>query len=146
MSQPLTSESKDTLIYIVSGVISAILVVILILLLAAIYRSSWSKHVKRSNSSQLYVKDCESSAGGTLVKNQMVNVSTLASTSTTTTSTSHWKDTDSTRKSPIPSISDNLSWRYNVDSMPSSGGKVAMPQTKSHNSSSTDSSMYSNDS
>ena len=170
MSQPLTSESKDTLIYVVSGVISAILVVILILLLAAIYRSSWmGANVKRSSSSQIYVKDCESgsassSAGNTLVKDQKLLNSTMT-TGTTSTLASHnqWKDTDSTRKSPIPSISDNLSWRYNIDtpvssqagymagvhhntSKKSSKSSPHMHMNTANSSTSTDSSMYSNDS
>lgn len=163
ISQPLTSENKDTLIYIVSGVISAILVVILILLLAAIYRSSWSKNIKRSNSSQIYVKDCE--AGSENGKGQLVVNNAGSST--------NWKDTDScdknsTRKSPIPSISDNLSWRYDqslagvhnktmtstlTSTRPSSiqknhhyASNMMMTNSSTNSSTSTDSSMYSNDS
>ena len=148
-SMPLTSSGNDTLIYVVSGVVSAVLVVILVILLAALARTRWSKQIKRSDSSQIYVKDCESSIGGTLKKNGSYPD---ISKDNSLNSARVWRDTDSCennsmRKSPITSISDNLSWRY-MEQNKAVGQEVAgvhrlHSDPNSPNPPSTDSSMYS---
>ena len=114
-SQPLTSHDNDTLIYIVSGVISALLVVVLLIVVVTMLRARWNKQIKQSSSSQIYVKDYEpSSLGGTLKK-----VASLPDITkdNSVNDAKVWRDNDSCEKdsinkSPIPSISDNLSWRY----------------------------------
>jgi len=113
-SLPLTAQNSDTIIYIVSGIVSAVLVVILIIIVATLFRSRWIRNIKRSSSSQIYVRDYESSLGGTLKK--VVSLPDITKDNTINSQKS-WKDNDSCykdsmEKSPIPSISDNLSWRY----------------------------------
>ena len=155
-SQPLTSSgNSDTLIYIVSGVISAVLVVILLIVITTMIRSRWNKQIKQSSSSQIYVKDYEpSSLTGTLkkvaslpdiTKDNKVNDAKV------------WRDNDSCEKdsinkSPISSISDNLSWRYVTRDqgahIPNKATCQEVPgvhriHSSTYQPSSTDSSMYS---
>ena len=154
-SQPLRSGDSDTLIYIVSGVISALLIVILLIVVATLLRARWNKQIKQSSSSQIYVKDFDSSLGGTLKK-----VASLPDITKDNTVNSGDGDSekDSIHKSPLPSISDNLSWRYLTPSGPhvpnrATGQEVAgvhrvLAAPPSHASyhaqpPSTDSSMYS---
>ena len=151
-SLPLTAGNSDTLIYIVSGVVSALLVVVLLIVVATLLRARWNKQIKRSSSSQIYVRDYESSLGGTLKK-----VASLPDITkdNTLNDAKVWRDNDSCEKdsinkSPIPSISDNLSWKYLTPNR-ATGQEVPgvhrvlsdTLQTKSYQPSSTDSSMYS---
>ena len=157
-SQPLRSGDSDTLIYIVSGVISALLIVILLIVVATLLRARWNKNIKQSSSSQIYVKDFESSLGGTLKKVASLPDITKDNTVNEDTTKTWSGDNDSINKSPIPSISDNLSWRYlttttasHVPNMPRGQEpgvhRVVTSQTGSSSYQgqppSTDSSMYS---
>jgi len=148
-SLPLRAADQDTLIYVVSGVVSAVLVVVLLVLVAALYRSRWTNQIKRSTSSQIYVKDAASPAG-TLSKAVMGSLPDITRENTLNSTRSIWRDNDSAceknsiRKSPVPSISDNLSWRYCQNR--AVGQEVASTHRRVHadaNSASTDSSMYS---
>ena len=157
-SLPLTAGSSDRLIYIISGVISAVLLLVLVVVVATLLRARWARQIKRSSSSQIYVRDYESSLGGTLRKaqNSLPDV-----TKENTINDAKWRDDtdscgkDSTiNKSPIPSISDNLSWRYlgpqraaGQEAAPVHRVEHAVPSSPVHpNSASTDSSLYSDSS
>ena len=145
-SLPLTAPDQDTLIYVVSGVVSAVLVVVLLVLLVALYRTRWSSNIKRSNSAQIYVKDVENGL------KKMPSLPDITKENSLN-SARMWKDIDSCEKvpmnkSPIPSISDNLSWRY-MSQNRAVGQEVAGVHRVQHQGGhppSTDSSMYSNDS
>ena len=157
-SLPLTARSSDRLIYIISGVISAVLLLVLVVVVATLLRARWARQIKRSSSSQIYVRDYDSSLGGTLRKaqNSLPDV-----TKENTINDAKWReDTDSCgkdstiNKSPIPSISDNLSWRY-LGPQRAAGQEAAAvqhrvehasPSSPHPNSSSTDSSLYSDSS
>ena len=151
-SLPLTAASGDTLIYIVSGVISALLVVILLIVVATLLRSQWSKQSKQSPSPQLYVAEYDSSLAGTLKK--VASLPDIARDNAGTGPTA-WRDDsscdkDSLDKSPIPSISDNLSWKYlhSAHTPNRATGQEVPGVHKVHTSqtyqpSSTDSSMFS---
>ena len=144
-SLPLTSAaSTNQLIYIVSGVVSAFLVVILLIIVATLLRSRWNKQIKRSSSSQIYIRDFDSSLGGTLKK--------VASLPDITKANSGTRDndscgSDSINKCLVPSSGADLSWRY----WSSSPARAAAQQAGLHRvvaagpnePSSTDSSMYS---
>ena len=157
-SLPLTSASSDTLIYIVSGVISALLVVILLIVVATLLRSQWSKQSKHSTSSsssspnQLYAAGYDSSLVGTLKKVASLPDITKdnAGTETKTWRDDSSCDKDSIDKSPIPSISDNLSWKYLTAPNRATGQEVPgvhrVHTSQTYQPSSTDSSMFSNDS
>ena len=150
-SLPLTAPDQDTLIYVVSGVVSAVLVVVLIILLAALTRTRWTKQIKRSTSSQIYVKDTESSIGGTLKK--VASLPDITKDNSLNSARS-WQDSDSCEKaslgkSPVPSISDNQSWRYLVQNR--AAGQEPVPgvhrvHSRSNPAHSTHSSLYSTDS
>ena len=161
-SQPLTSTDSDTLIYIVSGVISALLIVILLIVVATLLRSRCSnKQMKQSSSSQIYVKDFESSLGGTLKKVASLPDITKDNTGVSVNDAKIWRDNDSCEKdsinkSPIPSISDNLSWRYLTSTSTTTASHIPNRATgqevpgvhrvhagQSYQPPSTDSSMYS---
>ena len=86
-SLPLTAPDQDTLIYVVSGIVSAVLIVVLLVLLAALYRSRWSANIKRSNSSQIYVKDCESQKGTDSLKRMASLPATVVRLETSSVST-----------------------------------------------------------
>lgn len=151
-SLPLTAGNSDTLIYIVSGVVSALLVVILLIVVATLLRSRWNKQIKQSSSSQGYARDYESSLAGTLKK-----VASLPDITkdNTLNDAQVWRDTDSCgkdsiNKSPIPSISDNFSWKY-LTPPRATGQEVPgvhrvlsdNHHSQSYQPPSTDSSMYS---
>jgi len=151
-SLPLTAASGDTLIYIVSGVISALLVVILLIVVATLLRSQWSKQSKQSPSPQLYVAEYDSSLAGTLKK--VASLPDIARDNAGTGPTA-WRDDsscdkDSLDKSPIPSISDNLSWKYlhsahtpNIATGQEVPGVHKVHTSQTYQPSSTDSSMFS---
>ena len=155
-SLPLTSANSDTLIYIVSGVISALLVVILLIVVPTLLRSQWTKQSKHSPSSsspsQLYAAEYDSSLVGTLKKVASLPDITKdnAGTETKTWRDDSSCDKDSIDKSPIPSISDNLSWKYLTAPNRASGQEVPgvhrVHTSQTYQPSSTDSSMFSNDS
>ena len=116
-SAPLTAADTDQLIYIVSGVISALLIVILLVVVATLVRARWTSTSKQASAGQIYVKDFESSLGGTLKKVASLPDITKDNPVTEGGSAKVWGDNDSCdknsiNKSPLPSISDNLSWRY----------------------------------
>ena len=154
-SMPLTAGSGDRLIYIISGVVSAVLLLVLVVVVATLLRARWARQIKRSNSSQIYVRDYESSLGGTLRKahNSLPDV-----TKDNSINDAKWRDTDSCgkdsiNKSPIPSISDNLSWRFmgpqraaGQEAAPVHRVEHASPSSGHPASSSTDSSLYSDSS
>ena len=154
-SQPLTAASSDRVIYIISGVVSAILLLVLVVVVATLLRARWSRQIKRSSSSQIYVRDYESSLGGTLRKAQ---ASLPDVTKDNSINDAKWRDSDSCgkdsiNKSPIPSISDNVSWRY-LGPQKAAGQEAARlhrvehasPSSPHPASSSTDSSLYSDSS
>jgi hypothetical protein len=150
-SLPLTADHGDRIIYIVSGVVSGVLLVILSVIVAILLHIRSSKHMKRSSSSQIYVRDVDSSVAGTLRRgNGIFQQNTINETK--------WQDSDSyskdsINKSPIPSISDNLSWRYLgpqkaacQESVRDHRVEHASPSSGHPASSSTDSSLYSDSS
>ena len=164
-SLPLRAANQDTLIYVVSGIVSAVLVLVLVVLVAALTRSRWTNRIKRSTSSQIYVKELPVGGGKTGLMEAAGSLPDIARENTLNSSRSLWRDTDSTvgekssiRKSPVPSISDNLSWKYCHRQMSAGGGsavpgqqeavagthrRVQHPANDNTSGHSTDSSMYS---
>jgi hypothetical protein len=155
-SLPLTAASSDRLIYIISGVVSAVLLLVLVVVVATLLRARWARQIKRSSSSQIYVRDYESSLGGTLRK---AHASLPDVTKDNSINDAKWRDSDSCgkdsiNKSPIPSISDNLSWRYLGPQRAAGQEATRSPRRVEHASpsssglpaSSTDSSLYSDSS
>jgi hypothetical protein len=145
-SQPLTGSTgsnNTTLIYAVSGAVSAVLVAVLVGLLAAMLRARGIRSVKQAGS----LINMKSEPEKSTLDSIKPDMSTLDAKRL-------WREDvescgkNSMSKSPVPSITDNLSWRYLPPPNKASGQQVAGVHRVHHadqtaSSPSTDSSMYS---
>ena len=152
-SLPLTSISSDKLIYAVSGVISALLVVMILIVVATLLRS-YKQNKQSSDMStshtHICVKDFQSSLAEPVKKvASLPDVTKDSFVSKYTIGDNDSGEQDSINKSPIPSDSDNFSWHHLTSTSPNKarGQEVAgvhrIHSSSYHQQASAESSVYS---